>query len=151
MHAQNLPENNESEAAENASTNPTSRKRLDTNSIITKLLKKVMKTKPPQTIHSGTINEDEHHSALAPFTMTGIDVGRVNRNYDAFFKTAWGSSPTSTPTTSTANPPQPSLSSAQALGPPYSQAEKEDKEEEVGCHNIIELISELKFSLIYNE
>ena len=124
MYAQNLPVDNESEAVE-------LRERTtyvgSASSIVKKILEKVrIKPKPPQTIHSGTISEDERHSALAPFTMTGIDIGQVNRDYNAFFKTAWGSSPTSLPKTSAANVPQ--------LHP---QAVREQKEEKVGYHRAI--------------
>lgn len=90
-----------------------------TSSIVRKLLEKVVKPKQPQTIHSGTISEEERHSTLAPFTMAGISIGQVNRDYAAFFRTAWGSSPSSTPKTNAANLPQPSASSA--LVQPYSQ------------------------------
>ena len=89
------------------------------SSIIRKMFEKIVKPKPPQTIHSGTISKEERHSALAPFTMPGIAIGQVNRDYEAFFKTAWGSSPTSAPKTSAADLPQPSMSSA--LVQPHSQ------------------------------
>ena len=72
------------------------------SAIIRKLIEKFMKPKPPQSIPSGTIRTEQRDGALAPFTMTGVAVGRVNRDYDAFFETAWGSSPTSAPKTSAA-------------------------------------------------
>ena len=100
---------------------PQTRVRVGSNSsIVRKLLEKVVKSKQPQTIHSGTISEEERHSTLAPFAMPGISIGQVNRDYEAFFKTAWGSSPTSAPKTSAANLPQPSVSSA-ALVQAHSQ------------------------------
>ena len=88
-----------------------------TLSIVRKLYEKVVKPKPLQSTSSGTISVKQHDGALAPFTMTGVAVGQVN---DAFFKTAWGSSPTSAPKTSAANLPQPPVPSA-ALVQPHSQ------------------------------
>lgn len=125
VRAENQPVANESVKVEEPSAptdhTPQSRGRVgSTSSIVRKLLEKVVKPKPPQTIHSGTISEEERHSTLAPFAMPGIAIGQVNRDYEAFFKTAWGSSPTSAPKTSAANLPQPSVSSA-ALVQPHSQ------------------------------
>jgi hypothetical protein len=107
-----------------------------TSSIVRKLLEKVVKPKQPQIlITSGTISnsEEQRNSALAPFTMTGIAVGRVNRDYDAFFETAWGSSPTSAPKTSTANLPHPSTmtSALEQLHPQEERRERKHKEEKV--------------------
>ena len=131
MRAENQPVADEPVAANYTSQ---SRGRVGSaSSIIRKLLEKVVKPKPPQTIHSGTISKEERHSALAPFTMPGIAIGQVNRDYEAFFKTAWGSSPTSAPRTSTANLPQPSVSSA--LVQPHSQdrqAERGEREHREG-------------------
>lgn len=77
---------------------PQSRGRVgSTSSIIRKLMEKVVKPKP-QTIHSSTISEEERHSTLAPFAMPGISIEKVNRDYEAFFKTAWG--PDASPSTS---------------------------------------------------
>ena len=101
--------------------------------IVRKLLEKVVRPKPPQTIHSGTINKEERHGTLAPFAMPGIVIGQVDHNYEAFFKTAWSSSPTSAPKTSAANLPQPSVSSA--LVQPHSQhgqAERGEREHREG-------------------
>ena len=67
------------------------------SSIVRKLLEKVVGPKPPQTIHSGTINKEERHGTLASFAMPGIVIGQVDHDYEAFFKTAWGSSPTPAP------------------------------------------------------
>ncbi len=125
VRAGNQPVANESVKVEEAASTPTdhtpqSRGRVgSTSSIVRKLLEKVVKPKPPQTIHSGTISEEERHSTLAPFAMPGISIGQVNRDYEAFFRTAWGSSPTSAPKTSAANLPQPSVSNA--LVQPHSQ------------------------------
>ena len=91
-----------------------------TSSIVRKLLEKVAKPKPLQSIPSGTTSAEQRDGALASFTMTGIAIGQVNHDHEAFFKTAWGSSPTSAPKTSAANLPQPSVSSA-ALVQPHSQ------------------------------
>ena len=97
------------------------------SSIVRKFFEKVVKPKQPQTIHSGTISEEERHSTLAPFAMPGISIGQVNRDYEAFFKTAWGSSPTSAPKTSAANLPQPSVSSA-APHSQHGQAERGERD-----------------------
>jgi hypothetical protein len=106
------------------------------SSIVRKLLDKVVKPKPPQIITSGTIgdSEEQRNSALAPFNMTGIAVGRISRDYDAFFETAWGSSPTSAPKTSTANLPHPSTvtSALEQLHPLEERGERKHKEEKVG-------------------
>ena len=108
-----------------------------TSSILRKLMEKVVKPKQPQTIHSGTISEEERHSTLAPFTIPGIAINKVNRDYEAFFKTAWGSSDSS-PSSSKSSAPsaaavspvsQPPTSSA--LVQPHShhaQAETDHKE-----------------------
>ena len=106
------------------------------SAIVRKLIEKVMKPKPPQSIPSGTISTEQRDGALAPFTMTGVAVGRVNRDYDAFFKTAWNSSPTSAPKTSAANLPQPPVPSAALVQPSDSPAESEHREEKVNCNNI---------------
>ena len=100
-------------------------------SLVRKLLERIVKPKPLQSIPSGTISVEQRDSALAPFTITGVAVGQVNRNYDAFFKSAWGSSPTSAPKTSAANLPQPSVSSAVLIQPPDSPAGSEHREEKV--------------------
>ena len=100
-------------------------------SIIKKLLEKVVKPKRPQSIPSGNISAEQHDSVLAPFTMTGLAIGQVNRDYEAFFKTAWGSSPTSAPKTSAANLPQPPVPSAVLVQPPDSPAESKHREEKV--------------------
>lgn len=134
VRAENQPVASESVKVEDSTSStdhtPQSRGRVGSaSSIVKKLLEKVVKPKPAQTIHSGTISEEERHSTLAPFTIPGIAIGQVNRDYEAFFKTAWGSSPTSAPKTSAANLPQPSLSSA--LVQPHShhgQAERGERE-----------------------
>ncbi len=44
-------------------------------------------------IHSAKISEDERQKTLAPFELPGIAATRVNRDYEAFFRTsAWGDS-----------------------------------------------------------
>ena len=137
VRAENKPVANESiKVEESPSTDhtPQSRGRVgSTSSIVRKLLEKVVKPKPPQTIQSGTISEEERHSTLAPFAMPGISIGQVNRDYEAFFKTAWGSSPTSAPKTSAANLPQPSVSSALVqLRSQHGQAERGEREHREG-------------------
>ena len=135
MRAENQPVANESVKVEEAATpsdhTPQNRGRIgSTSSIIRKLMERVVKPKPPQTIHSGTISEEERHSTLAPFAMPGIAIGQVNRDYEAFFKTAWGSSPSSAPKSNAANLPQPSATPS-ALVQPHSQhgqAEREHRE-----------------------
>ena len=137
VRAENQPVANESvKVEESASTDqtPQNRGRVgSTSSIVRKLFEKVVKPKPPQTIHSGTISEEERHSTLAPFAIPGIAIGQVNRDYEAFFKTAWGSSTTSAPKTSAANLPQPSVSSA-LVQPhsPHGQAERGEREHREG-------------------
>ena len=133
VRAENQPVANETAKVEDSTSTdhtPQNRGRVgSTSSIVRKLLEKVVKPKQPQTIHSGTISEEERHSTLAPFAIPGIAIGQVNRDYEAFFKTAWGSSPTSAPKTSAANLPQPSVSSA--LVQPHTQhgqAEREHRE-----------------------
>ena len=108
------------------------------SAIVRKLIEKLMKPKPPLSIPSGTISTEQRDGALAPFTMTGVAVGRVNRDYDAFFKTAWNSSPTSAPKTSScaSNLPQPPVPSAALVQPSDSPAESELREEKVNCNNI---------------
>ena len=58
----------------------------------------LIRPKQPTEIHSGKISEEERHKTLAPFQISGIEIGRVNRDYEAFFRSesAWGST-TSTP------------------------------------------------------
>ena len=134
VRAENQPIASESTKVEETTPTdhtPQSRGRVgSTSSIVRKLLEKVVKPKPPQTIHSGTISEEERHSTLAPFAIPGIAIGHVNRDYEAFFKTAWGSSPTSAPKTSAANLPQPSVSSA--LVQPHSQHGQAERGEREG-------------------
>ena len=129
------------EPVEVSSTDFTPQRRpLAPSSLVRKLLEKIMKPKSPQSIPSGTIDTsmEQCDGALAPFTMTGVAVGWINRDYEAFFKTAWGSSPMSAPKTSAANLPQPSVSQSAALvQPPDSPAESKHREEKVaiGYHN----------------
>ena len=134
MRAENQPIANDSCKVEEAAATdhtPQSRGRIgSTSSIIRKLMEKVVKPKPPQTIHSGTISEEERHSTLAPFTIPGIAIEKVNRDYEAFFKTAWGT-PSTAPKSSAANLPQPSAAASSALVQPpsqHGQAEREHRE-----------------------
>ena len=103
-------------------------------SIIRKVLEKVVKPKRLHSILSGNISAEQCNDALAPFTMTGIAIGQINCDYGAFFKTAWGSSPTSAPKTSVANLPQPPVPSAALAQPSDSPAESEHREEKVNCN-----------------
>ncbi len=42
-------------------------------------------------IHSAKISEDDRQLTLAPFELSGISANRVNRDYEAFFRSsAWG-------------------------------------------------------------
>ncbi len=52
-------------------------------------------TKPKQqSIHSAKVSDEERMKTLAPFEISGIEIGRVNRDYEAFLRTsAWGSIP----------------------------------------------------------
>lgn len=54
-------------------------------------------TKPKQqTIQSARVSDEERMKTLAPFEISGIEIGRVNRDYEAFLRTsAWGSIPES--------------------------------------------------------
>lgn len=133
MRAENQPVPNESgkteEAASSDHNNPQHRGRVgSTSSILRKLMEKVVKPKQPQTIHSGTISEEERHSTLAPFIMSGIPIGQVNRDYEAFFKTAWGNAPSSASKSSAAIPSGPSP--LVQLHSPHNQAEREDPPKE---------------------
>lgn len=129
--AEGLGKSEETAASEHT---PQTRGRVNsTSSIIRKLMEKVVKPKQPQTIHSGTISEEERHSTLAPFAMPGISIGQVNRDYEAFFKTAWGSSPSASSKSSAAAPPPvsaPAPSSALVQPHPHhAQAEREHREQ----------------------
>lgn len=112
MRAENQPvaaegaTKSEEGAAGDRDHTPQSRGRVgSTSSIIRKLMEKVVKPKP-QTIHSGTISEEERHSTLAPFAMPGITINKVNRDYEAFFKTAWDDPSSSSSKSNAAATPQ---------------------------------------------
>ena len=126
VRSENQPVANESAKGSTDHIPQTRGRAGSTSSIVRKLF---VKPKQLQRIHSGTISKEERHNTLAPFAIPGIAIGQVNRNYEAFFKTAWGSSPTSAPKTSAANLLQPSASSA--LVQPHTQhgqAEREHRE-----------------------
>ena len=106
---------------------PQSRGRVgSTSSIIRKLMEKVVKPKQPQTIHSGKISEEERHSTLAPFAMPSISIGQVNRDYEAFFKSAWGTAPSSSSSKTSAATP--SSSALDQQHPRHAQAERDHKD-----------------------
>ena len=144
MRAENKPvANDKADEAATPTENqtPQARGRVgSTSSILRKLMERVVKPKQPQTIHSGTISEEERHSTLAPFTIPGIAIDKVNRDYEAFFKTAWGSadSASSSPkssaaaaSTSAVSQPHPPPVTTGALVQQHShhaQAEREHKE-----------------------
>ena len=115
---------------------PQSRGRVgSTSSIIRKLMEKVVKPKQPQTIHSGTISEEERHTTLAPFAMPGISIEKVSRDYEAFFKSAWDSpSPSSSSKSSAAATPQaqtPAFSALVQQHPQHAQAQAADADHKV--------------------
>lgn len=67
------------------------RLRLGSGASILRFLKNnILKPKQPTEIHSGSLSEAERDKTLAPFAMSGVEVGRVNRDYEAFFTSAWG-------------------------------------------------------------
>lgn len=67
------------------------RLRLGSGASILRFLKNnILKPKPPTEIHSGSLSEAERDKTLAPFAMSGVEAGKVNRDYEAFFTSAWG-------------------------------------------------------------
>ncbi len=63
--------------------------RLSSGASIFKLLKTtILKPKQPTEIHSSSM-VDSGMGTLAPFTLSGINVGRVNKDYEAFKGSAW--------------------------------------------------------------
>ncbi len=89
MQADNQPLPEESEKATPLETSQ--RSRMGSGASILKFLKNnILKPKPPTEIHSTGL-ETERDRTLAPFAISGVEIGRVNRDYEAFFKTsAWG-------------------------------------------------------------
>ncbi len=108
MQAENQPLPEETEKA-TTPLDSSQRLRLGSGASILKFLKNnILKPRPQHTeIHSGSIMEGEQGKTLAPFAMSGVTVGRVNRDYEAFLTpSAWGSTP-----------PQPSQKSSSASSP----------------------------------
>ena len=89
MQAENIPLPEEVERA--LPPDSAQRLRLGSGASILRFLKNnILKPKPPTEIHSGSLGEAERDKTLAPFAMQGVEVGRVNRDYEAFFTSAWG-------------------------------------------------------------
>lgn len=90
MQAENQPLPEEIEKA--MPLDSSQRLRLGSGAAILKFLKNnILKPRQPTEIHSGSIVDAEKNKTLAPFAMSGVEVGRVNRDYEAFFKaSAWG-------------------------------------------------------------
>lgn len=122
------------------------RQRLGSGAAILKFLKNnILKPRQPTEIHSTSI-EGARDKTLAPFAMSGIEVGRVNRDYEAFFKTsAWGKdssahisaganeSSNNSGAVSSGNIPAPSSiqieHSEQPIGQPSGRQERHTKQE----------------------
>ena len=111
MQADNIPLPDEAEKI--LPLEPSQRLRLGSGTSILKFLKNnILKPKQPTEIHSGSISEVERDKTLAPFAISGVSVGRVNRDYEAFFKTsAWEKSVSNTANSPTSNEPPRSLAS----------------------------------------
>lgn len=92
VHAENQPLPDEVEKALDSSQ----RLRLGSGASILRFINNILKPKPP-TIHSGAMSEAERDKTLAPFAMSGIEAERVNRDYEAFFTSAWGGKAQGTP------------------------------------------------------
>ena len=90
MQAENQPLPEEIEKA--LPLDSSQRQRLGSGAAILKFLKNnILKSRQHTEIHSSNIGEGAKNKTLAPFAISGIEVGRVNRDYEAFFKTsAWG-------------------------------------------------------------
>lgn len=94
MQAENQPLPDEVEKA--LPLDSSQRLRLGSGASILRFINNILKPKP-STIHSGTLSEAERDKTLAPFAMSGIEAERVNRDYEAFFTSAWGGKAGETP------------------------------------------------------
>jgi len=66
------------------------RLRLGSGASLFKLLKtSLLKPKQPTEIHSSSISSELGSSTLAPFSLSGVNIGRVNKDYEAFKGSAW--------------------------------------------------------------
>lgn len=89
VHADNQPLPEEVEKA--LPLDSSQRLRLGSGASILRFLKNnILKPKQPTEIHSGSIPEGERDKTLAPFAMSGVEAARVNKDYEAFFTSAWG-------------------------------------------------------------
>jgi hypothetical protein len=106
MQADNVPLPEEIEKA--LPPDSAQRLRLGSGASILRFLKNnILKPKPPTEIHSGSLSEAERDKTLAPFAISGVEVGRVNRDYEAFFTSAWGGGGPARPTDGASNSPHP--------------------------------------------
>ena len=89
MQADNLPQTEDSEKA-NSFMDSSQRLRLGSGASLFKFLKtSLLKTKQPTEIHSSSIMPTEGHGTLAPFILAGVNVKKVNKDYEAFKGSAW--------------------------------------------------------------
>lgn len=89
MQAQNKPLAEESDKAV-PSLESSQRLRLGSGASLFKMLKtSLLKPKLPTEIHSSSISEVQGNSTLAPFIIPGINVKKVNKDYEAFKGSAW--------------------------------------------------------------
>lgn len=89
MQADNQPQAEESDKPINF-LESSQRMRLGSGASIFKFLKSsILKPKQPTEIHSSSLSQIEGHSTLAPFFLAGVNVKRVNRDYEAFKGSAW--------------------------------------------------------------
>lgn len=103
---------------------PSQRLRLGSGASILRFLKNnILKPKQPTEIHSTSISEEAKDRTLAPFTMPGVEVDRVNRDYEAFFKTSAWDSASSKPSEKPERP-----RSGMAVMSPSSGAEQRDQQ-----------------------
>ena len=88
MQADNIPITEEPERQ--VALDQVQRLRLGSGASLFKFLKtNILKSKPPTEIHSSSLSTVEGKSTLAPFYLAGVNVKRVNRDYEAFKGSAW--------------------------------------------------------------
>ena len=125
MQAENQPLPDEAEKA-TTPLDASQRGRMGSGASILKFLKNnILKPRPQHTeIHSGSIAEGEQDKTLAPFTMSGVSVGRVNRDYEAFLTpSAWGGQPVKKPPEAVTPSSGATSNSTQSVSPQNGRSE----------------------------